>query len=415
MKIKDTSTPVVVLNCKLAALGIMRSLGQCGVDVYGVDGDPRSPGMLSRYCRGRFIRKLDESDRGAYLGLLKDIASKLNGKPGARPVLIPTSDETAIFVAENTEELMKHYVFQDNDAGLVRGLASKKEMYLLAKEHAIPTPHTEFPESLDDVLEYAKKASFPVMLKGVHGNRLQERTGLKMVIVHDRDELLRYYKYMEDPELPNLMLQEYIPGDDDQIYIFNGYFNSESRSLASFTGHKIRQFPIHTGCASLGVSTWNKTVAGCTEKFMKEVGYRGILDIGYRLDPRDGLYKVLDINPRIGQAFRLFLAENGMDVARALYMDLTGQETPQVVPREGRRWLIEDYDIISTFHYFQENSLTVGEWLRSFRRVEEGAWFSLKDPVPFMRMLKDLVIKALGWATKRGRSGFSSGIRSRKA
>ena len=42
--------------------------------------------------------------------------------------------------------------------------------------------------------------------------------------------------------------------------------------------------------------------------FMQAIGYHGILDIGYRRDQRDGSYKVLDVNPRIGCTFRLFAA-----------------------------------------------------------------------------------------------------------
>ena len=98
----------------------------------------------------------------------------------------------------------------------------------------------------------------------------------------------------------------------------------------------MRQFPIHIGAASLGECKWNEDVADITINFMKKIGYRGILDIGYRLDPRDGRYKVLDVNPRVGQSFRLFLAKNGMDVVRTLYLDLTGQEIMYpIIPREG--------------------------------------------------------------------------------
>ena len=68
---------------------------------------------------------------------------------------------------------------------------------------------------------------------------------------------------------------------------------------------------------------------------MKAIGYQGILDIGYRYDRRDGQYKVLDVNPRIGCTFRLFAATNGMDVARALYLDMTGQTGAS---RPGCRW-----------------------------------------------------------------------------
>jgi predicted ATP-grasp superfamily ATP-dependent carboligase len=135
---------------------------------------------------------------------------------------------------------------------------------------------------------------------------------------------------------------------------------------------------------------------------MQSIGYQGILDIGYRLDPRDGRYKVLDINPRVGQAFRLFVAENGMDVVRSLYLDLTAQEQIQpIIPREGRRWVIEDYDIISSFHYSQEGSLRFGEWIRSFKGVEEGAWFSWKDPMPFLSMLGTLTKRSFSYLMKR--------------
>ena len=239
------------------------------------------------------------------------------------------------------------------------------------------------------------------MVKGILGNLLALRTGVKMAIVHTPEELIETYKRLEDPASPNLMFQEYIPGGDDQIYIFNGYFNEGSECLAAFTGHKIRQFPVHVGCSSLGICKWNKDVADITTRFMKAVGYKGILDIGYRFDARDGQYKVLDINPRIGQAFRLFLSNNGMDVARALYQDLTGQKTLPIKPREGRKWIIEDFDVVSSYHYYKEGSLTFGSWLKSFRGVEEGAWFSVRDPLPFLIMAGGLIKKYFVYMAKR--------------
>lgn len=221
-----------------------------------------------------------------------------------------------------------------------------------------------------------------------------------MLIVNTYDELIKHFRILHDAEEPNLMLQEYIPGGDDEVYIFNGYFNEASECLSAFTGHKIRQFPIHTGCASLGECRWNQDVADLTIRSMQVFGYKGILDIGYRLDPRDGLYKVLDINPRVGQAFRLFTAENDMDVVRSLYLDLTNQPAPDIEPREGRRWLIEDFDLIATAYYVQERSLSFGDWIRSFKGVQETAWFSWRDPVPFVMMLASFIKRTILWALK---------------
>ncbi len=398
MEIPNTSTPVLVLGCKLGALAIMRSLGGQGVRLYGMDGEARSPGFLSRYCRERFMVPFDEHAEEEYL----EQVVRAGERSGERAILIPTSDELSVFVARHADRLGEHFLFPRNDIALVRELISKEGMYHLAGKHGVPTPQTLFPRTLDDVRSYAEKVVFPVMLKGIHGNRLQLRTGKKMVIVHSPRELIERYQALEDPDRPNLMIQEYIPGDDDQIYIFNGYFNKESECLAGFTGHKIRQFPVHVGCASLGVCKSNRTVADLTTGFMRAIGYRGVLDIGYRLDPRDGQYKVLDINPRVGQAFRLFVAENGMDVVRSLYLDMTGQDQiGPIFPREGRRWIIEDFDVISSLHYRREGTLKLGAWIRSFRGVEEGAWFSWKDPVPFLAMTLDMSKKSFTWLMKR--------------
>lgn len=390
-------TPVVVLNCQLGALAIMRTLGTEGVPLYGVDADRSAPAMLSRYCRERFVLEFKEGAPQPYLEGLLAIGRRL----GRKAVLIATSDETTQFVADHADPLRDCFIFPDNSGALVRQLASKREMFELAMTHHVPTPKTVFPRSIDDVQAYAATGPFPVMLKGIYGNRLQLRTKTKMLVVQTPDELLSQYKIMEDPDDPNLMLQEFIPGGDDQVYIFNGYFNRQADCLVGFTGHKIRQFPVHVGCASLGENRWNETVARTTTDFMKAVGYQGILDIGYRLDPRDGRYKVLDINPRVGQAFRLFVAENNHDVVRALYLDYTGQPQPAVVSREGRRWMIEDYDLISSLHYWQEGSLRPGQWLRSFAGVQEGAWFAWNDPAPFLLMLKRLGNRAYHWLARK--------------
>jgi predicted ATP-grasp superfamily ATP-dependent carboligase len=274
-------------------------------------------------------------------------------------------------------------------------------MFGLAVSHRIPTPKTVFPQNLEDVLAYVQTGPFPVMLKGIHGGRLQARGRKPMEIVSSSEALLEAYRRMEDPLSPNLMIQELIPGADDQVYIFNGYFNDRSECLVGFTGFKVRQYPVHIGCASLGECRYVNEVARLTIEFMRAIGYRGILDIGYRLDPRDGLYKVLDINPRVGQAFRLFVAENDHDVVKALYLDLTGQEQPPVVSREGRRWAIEDFDLVSCINYYREGTLGLVEWLRSFRGVEELAWFDWRDPAPLLEMFSRLARQFGGWAAKR--------------
>jgi len=389
MRIADAKTPVVVLRCGLGGLSVMRYLGMLGVPAYGVDADPRAPGFASRYCRGRLAGLPGTDPR--FLERLLDFGARLGG----RPVLVPTSDETALFTAVHGAALAERFVFPRNDPGLVAGLVSKRGMYGLARAHGVPTPRTLFPQSAADVEAALDDLAFPVMVKGIDGARLEARTGRKMALARDVRELRRLYAALEDPAAPNLMLQEYIPGGDDQVWIFNGYFDGEARCRAGWTGHKLRQFPVHVGCASLGICRANPEVFTLTTEFMRALGYRGVLDIGYRLDPRDGRYKVLDINPRVGQAFRIFVARNGLDAVRAMYLHLTGQAIPAAPPREGRRWVIEDMDVISFRRYRREGTLTTAQWLRSFRGVQEAAWFCWRDPRPFLGMAARLAGRGL--------------------
>lgn len=394
----DTRIPVLVLSASPrvrrsphGGLGILRTLGRLGVPVYTVDSDPRGPASYSRYVHGRFVFDLEAASPEATVDYLLEVGGRL----GSRAVLIPTWDEMSLLVSDSYDALSEHFLLPHQPDGLARSLASKKEMFRLARQHSVQTPESMFPTGIEDVREFAVAAAFPVMLKGIAGNRLQQRTGRKMVIVERPDELIRLYAEMEDPDDPNLMLQEYIPGGDDAIWMFNGYFDHESDCLVGFTGRKLRQTPVYTGATSLGVCLNNDVVEETTRRWMKELGYRGILDIGYRYDARDGQYKVLDVNPRIGGTFRLFVGHNGMDVARALYLDLTGQPVPRTEQVEGRKWM-DERDVISCLQYRRDHRLTLRQWVTSLRGVQETVHFAHDDMAPFWRAWSHALGGALG-------------------
>jgi predicted ATP-grasp superfamily ATP-dependent carboligase len=210
-------------------------------------------------------------------------------------------------------------------------------------------------------------------------------------IVQDGRELREAYRLMESPQAPNVMLQEYVPAGPRAGWMLNGYFDAASECATLFTGVKLRTSPPYAGATTLGVCLSNPPLEETTRRFMKAVGYRGILDIGYRLDSRDGLYKLLDVNPRIGATFRLFVGAGGVDVLRALYLDLTGQGVPSATPPLGRRWIVEPLDPVSSLAYARRGDLTLAAWARSLRGVREGAWFAADDPLPFLALWPTLL------------------------
>jgi predicted ATP-grasp superfamily ATP-dependent carboligase len=314
---------------------------------------------------------------------LEEIGRRL----GAKAILIPTTDEASIFVADHADLLSKRFLFHQQPPGLVRTLCSKMAMTELAKQCGVCTPEAVFPQSREEVLRFIETAVFPVMVKGIHGLKLCKRTGKRIFIARTDDELLRVYDHAQEPDEPNLMLQEFIPGNDDTVWMFNGYFDQSSDCLFGATGKKIRQCPVHRGVTSLGVCLDNEVVANTTKKFMKAIGYKGILDIGYRYDARDGSYKVLDVNPRVGATFRLFVSDTGMDVVRALYLNMTGLPVTCGQICLGRKWIVEDLDTVSCVRYAMEGNLSFDQWGASYRGIQEMAYFAWDDPLPILPML----------------------------
>jgi predicted ATP-grasp superfamily ATP-dependent carboligase len=379
----DTSTPVVLLGCfQHSGLGIVRSLGRVGVPVYVIHSDRFSEGFSSKYCRGKFVWDATEASPDEALHFLAKVARKI----GRRSILIPNSDAQAMFVADYAERLADHFIFPQPSADVVHSLCSKKEMYHLARKFGVSTPETAFPQSRDDVLNYLRSAQFPILLKPifsqVNGNFVKP-----IVLAHSEQELLEIYDATEDPLRPNLMLQEFIPGGDDMTWTFNGYFDNNSECRIAFSGKKLRNFPPRFGIASLAICLRNDEVEETTIRFMKAIRYKGGLDLGYRYDPRDRRYKVNDINPRVGAMLRVFVGHNGMDVVRALYLDMTGQPIAPTVASDGRKWIVEDYDLRSSFSYYRSGQLSIADWMRSLHGIKETAYFAHDDLRPFGAML----------------------------
>jgi predicted ATP-grasp superfamily ATP-dependent carboligase len=390
MIIGDISIPVVILRLDHhGALGIARSLGRLGVEVYGVHSSDSAPAFRSRYCRRGFVCDLDQPDTARSVDFLLDVARQIGG----RAVLLPSNDETALFAADFSAQLQERFIFPSNPASLVRSLFEKKQMISLAMQLGIPTAETFPLESRNDAVNFCKSGRFPVLLKASDGISVFRRAGRKMVLIHTAEELLRNYDAMKDPQSQDLMLQEYIPGGEEGGWIFNGYFDEHSECLFGCTGKKIHQYPIYAGTTSLGVCLRNEAVDRLTRRFMKEIGYKGILDIDYYYDHRDGLYKVLDVNPRVGATFRLFEGQNGLDVVRAMYLHITGQNVPLSRICEGRKWIAEDLELTSLVHYLRDAALSVRDGVRSLRGIREAAWFASDDAKPFVDMCATMIAR----------------------
>jgi predicted ATP-grasp superfamily ATP-dependent carboligase len=346
---------------------------------------------MSRYLSGKFIWKTEGESVEQFLDGMTVLGRRL-GRP---TILIPTDDLAAILIAEHAAALEEWFIFPRPPAALPRTVASKKGLYQLCKRLGVPCPEAVFPQSRADVEAFLEYAMFPVVVKGAEGWLLPGSGVKSTTMVKTPEQLLDIYQRVEGRSGTSVMLQEYIPRHFGEDWIFHGYCNAQSECLAGFTGVKLRSYPPHAGPTTLGRCVTNEALHLQAEVLFKAIGYCGIMDLDYRFDRRDGRYKLVDFNPRVGAQFRLFEDDAGMDVVRALHLDLTGRPMPRGRPLEGRRFVVEFHDLLASWGYRREGELKLRPWLSSLKGIEERAWMAMDDLAPFSVMCLRMLVRGI--------------------
>ncbi|MEU6391934.1 ATP-grasp domain-containing protein [Streptomyces sp. NPDC046939] len=363
-------------------VGAIRSLGRLGVPVYAITEDRWTPAAMSRYLCRAFPWRTTGTEEPRYLvdGLLR-IARRV-GRP---TVLIPTDEEAAVLVAEHQEPLADAgYLLPRVERTLPRRLASKQGLYELCAEHGVPTAETVFPRSRAEIEEFAgRPACFPVVVKNREAFTRRGAPAVSGTTVVRTPAGLRQLA-RGWPEPPAVVLQEYVPREHAEDWIVHAYVGPDATPRTLFTGVKIRSWPPYAGMTAYAYVAENPELADAVAHFVKQLGYTGIIDLDLRLDRRDGQYKLLDFNPRVGAQFRLFEDDAGVDVVRALHLSLTGRDVPAGTRRAGRRYVVENIDLPARLAYRRKADTRTAP---ARAHGTERAWWAADDPLPFLTML----------------------------
>jgi predicted ATP-grasp superfamily ATP-dependent carboligase len=372
--------PALVLCAQIAGLALARQFGRAGIAVGMVDFEADATGFQSRYCRVATCVPKELGD-DAIVARIESAADRLGGKP----VLLPTSDEFLLLVSRNRQRLSERFRFLLPEADLLEALIDKRRMRALAVAHGIPAPRDITVTSELDLPFAAREIGFPCLLKSAYSKPGGRCADLGKIRVKNLEQMRTAYAILSTLD-PRIIVQEYLAGSCEMIALYNAYFDACSRPVAVFTGRKLRQFPVDFGTASLSECCPIPEVALMMTQFFQTVGYRGPVDMGLKFDPRDGRYKVFDINPRLGQNYRTYVADDGSDLGWLAYQELSGESPyrpgPWRTATKVRRWFIEDNDWRSSRELRSRGQLTWWGWLRSLAKVREGAYCSWRDPRP---------------------------------
>ena len=365
----------VVIGGGCQGLGIARSLGRHGIPVCLID-DEISVARASRFVRHviRVPSLRTEQD-------LLDALTLARGKLGLSGwVMYATREENVASIAANRDELQKDFRVPTPGLASIRCAWDKREVYGLAARLNIPAPRTWFPQSEEDLAGI--EVDSPVILKPAIKEHFFYTTHAKAWRADNAAELLdafrRATKIMPASEV---IIQEMIPGGGEQQYAYCSFFR-EGQPAASMTVRRRRQHPSDFGVASTFVETISlPELAEPSCRFLAAIDYYGLVELEYKRDPRDGAYKLLDVNARTW-GYHSLGGPAGVDFPYLLFRDQIGAPEEKMEGRAGVRWIRLTTDVANAVRDIYAGRLRPVEYLRTLHGVNTEAVFSIDDPLP---------------------------------
>jgi D-aspartate ligase len=370
------TVPAIVLQTSYAnALGIIRALGRAEVPVLALDPNPRALGFRSRYAAG-LVCPDPGKEPEAFLAFLERLGTRLP----QRAVLFPTHDEFIWPIARHAEHLSAWYRIPFCGWEAMQRLYDKEEQLRAAWKVGVDTPKTVFVRSAADLEEGLREIPFPAIFKPVQSLAFKERFHRPVLEIPTPADVEAVYARCDD--LGTLMMQEVVPGGDEELYTVGSTLDAQSRPLAVFTGRKLRQHPRRFGTARLAESVWSEELADAGIRLLTELGYHGVSQVEFKRDPRDGSYKLMEVNAR-HWLWHALAPACGVNLTLASYADAIGR--PFISPRQsedGRKWTLLFKETFDSLREIRHGEQSPQEWLSSLRGIKVDGVLAWDDPLP---------------------------------
>jgi predicted ATP-grasp superfamily ATP-dependent carboligase len=370
----------IIVGGDYLGLGVARSLGRHGVPVCVID-DEDSICRLSRYVTHSRVVPTLRDERAAV-----DSVLKVGRELGLRGwILYPTRDELVAAFSRYRDELSEFFRVVTPDWDTVQWIWDKRNTYRLANELGIPTPKTWY---FRDVAELQQVTTDPpFVVKPAIKEHFMYKVGVKAWRADTRDELRDlYFEASSHVEQGEVMVQDMIPGDGSQQYAYCAFFKN-GRAHGSMVVNRLRQHPREFGKASTFVETIDlPVIEELSERFLRKIDYYGLIELEYKLDPRDGQYRLLDVNGRTWGYHTLGLAA-GVDFPYLVYADQIQKQMPEVRGRIGVRWVRLITDVPTAAMAILKGREKFLPYLRSLLGFNIESVFSWDDLYPGMAEL----------------------------
>lgn len=329
--------PALLLGEGLTLLGAVRCFGRAGIPAFVASG----PDPLAGHSR--WFQTLPRSVTPPSYSKL---AKYLRHLDLDRAVLVPCSDLWADAVSHLDAETAERFPSVISSGDVIDLLIDKGRFAGALEEAGIPHPETHLLENgrgLEDLSDRLLSAAF---LKPRNSAAFVEVFGTKALDFQSRSHAVEQLQRAEAAGL-EMLLQEYIPGGADQHYFIDGFVDRSGACAVLFARRRLRIYPPRfgnsTAVESVPLEDVRQAVASI-KTLAASMGLRGIFSAEFKRDERDGLFKLLEVNPRPWWYLE-FAATCGADVCEPAYRDALGLPVAPAPPyRVGVRLIYPVHD-----------------------------------------------------------------------
>ncbi len=329
----------VILGSDQNAYGIARSFHLA----YGIKSALIARRTLSATAHSRilFYAVLEEQleEDAVFVSTLIDYARRTEGKTR---ILVPCSDAYARLAARHAEELSPYYHFALSSEETLIALSQKENFYKMCERYGLSYPKTleadpkEPPENLP--------FDFPIVLKPADSAAYWNCSFAgkrKVFFLENAAELSDVLSRLAASDYTHkALLQPFIGGDDSAMRVVNAYLDRKGEVRLFCVGQVLLEEHTPEGIGSYAaiIPCRDEKLYEMLMPMMKELGYRGFLNIDVKIDPKDGSYQFFELNPRQGRS-SFFVTAAGANLARVLTEDVLGLEaTTPCFPCEEVLW-----------------------------------------------------------------------------
>jgi predicted ATP-grasp superfamily ATP-dependent carboligase len=313
-------------------------------------------------------------DWAAYL-----LGSKSNHLQGA--VLLAASDEAIELIVEHRQALSEKFTLDLSNPAAQSCMLDKLCTYRAAEAAGVPTPKFWVADTREEIEQLKQDLIFPLILKPIFGHKFNRKFTVSYTVAYHFDELLNAFDAVDRAGIRTFLV-EMIPGPDDRLCSYYTYLDEKGNNLIDFTKRVIRRYPMNMGGSTYHVTDYVPDIQPLALALFRLVDLRGVANVEFKLDERDGKLKLIECNARFTAADCLLVA-SGLNLPLFVYNRLIGREHPAPSSyRIGMRLWKPVGDLAAYRQLSKMGLLAFGTWVRSIMHPQIFPIFRWNDPLP---------------------------------